>query len=69
MLKVFLSATQSNQKVISVIGAASGWAAFDLLRAAQVTAAVLASLVSLCALILTGPSAVAKVKGWLTKSQ
>ena len=42
---------------VSVVGALSGWKAFDWLHASQLTAALLASLVSLCALILTGPKA------------
>lgn len=50
-----------------MIGAASGWLSFDLLRSAQIFAAVLAALVSLCALILTAPKAIREVRSWFTR--
>lgn len=49
------------------VGALFGWASFDLLRSAQILAAILAGLVSLCALILTAPKAVREVKSWFRK--
>ena len=63
-MKSVLAVLNENQRPVALLGAVSGWAGFDLLRAAQFTAAALACLVSLCALILTGPQAVRKVVGW-----
>lgn len=53
-------------KITAWIGTLSGWAAFDMLRTAQLAAAVLAGLVSLCALILTAPKAVKEVRRWFS---
>ena len=44
-----------------------GWISFDLLRAAQIFAAMTAGLASFCALILTAPKAYAEVRKWLRK--
>ncbi len=55
---------QSHPKVIAWIGTIYGWAAFDLLRTAQIVAAILAAAVSLCALILTLPKAIKEVRSW-----
>jgi len=59
-----IAALKEHPRLISFIGTVSGWASFDLLRASQITAAILAGLVSLCALILTGPKAIEEVKKW-----
>jgi len=56
---------QGHPKLTVWIGTVSGWASFDFLRGAQIAAALLAAMVSLCALILTGPAAWAKVAGWV----
>lgn len=59
----------AHPRATAVIGAISGWFSVDNIArakdAAQLFAAVVAGLVSLCALILTGPAAVAKVRGWI----
>lgn len=64
-MKFLLAHLNANPKFVAWLGAISGWASFDFLRAAQIVAAVLAGLVSLCALILTGPQALAKLRSWL----
>lgn len=52
---------------ISVLGAVSGWASFDLLRASQIAAAILASLVSICSIILIAPKVIGQVKRWCSR--
>lgn len=49
---------------ISTVGAISGWFSVNLVQTAQFTAAALAALVSLCALILAAPKAVREVRRW-----
>ena len=58
---------QEHPKVTAWIGALSGWASVDWLRTAQLSAAILAAMVSLCALILTAPKALAEAKSWFRK--
>lgn len=60
----FLATLHAYPRIVAITGAVSGWLAFDWLRAAQISAALLAALVSLCALILTAPKAIAEVKRW-----
>lgn len=55
---------QEHPRVVSIVGAASGWASLDFLRYSQIVAATLAALVSVCALILTVPKAIAEVRSW-----
>ncbi len=62
--RTIIPALQDHPKVIAWIGTIYGWAAFDLLRTAQIVAAILAAAVSLCALILTLPKAIKEVRGW-----
>lgn len=63
-MRTFLAFASDHPRMTAVIGAVSGWTSFDLLQTAQVVAAVLAALVSLCALILTAPKAVTEVRRW-----
>jgi len=62
-----LEIAHGHPKLTAWIGAVSGWASVDWLRASQITAAILAAMVSLCALILTGPKAVAEVRKWFKR--
>lgn len=63
-IRAFIAATQEHPKVTAWVGAAFGWVSVDALRVAQIGAALLAGLVSLCALILTAPKAIREVRGW-----
>ena len=56
-MKTLVENLQSHPRAVAWLGAISGWASFDYLQAAQFIAAILASIVSVCALILTGPTA------------
>jgi hypothetical protein len=72
LIAAYLFATlRDHPRMTAVFGAASGWFSVDGLAhakdAAQLFAAVVAGLVSLCALILTGPKAIAEVRGWVRK--
>lgn len=49
---------------IAWVGSLFGWLSFDLLRASQIFAALMAGLVSLAALIISLPKAIAVVRGW-----
>ena len=60
---------QARPASTAILGAVSGWASVDFLRGAQIVAALLAILVSLCALILTAPKAVAQVRHWVYKKR
>lgn len=64
-LSAIFATLQEHPRLVASLGAVSGWASFDFLRVAQIFAAVLAGLVSLCALILTAPKAVAEVRSWI----
>lgn len=59
-----LAILDERPRLVASLGAISGWASLDWLRAAQFAAATLAALVSLCALILTAPKAVQEVRRW-----
>lgn len=65
MISIFKSLT-AKPHVTAVLGTVSGWFSWEMIAhakdAAQFAAGVLASLVSLCALIITGPKAVAQVR-------
>lgn len=63
-MKLIVASLHEQPRLVAAVGAVSGWASLDLLRAAQFGAAFLAALVSLCALILTVPKAVAEVRSW-----
>lgn len=65
-MKLLVAALHEHPRLVAAAGAVSGWASLDLLRAAQFAAALLAMLVSLCALILTAPKALAEVRRWFT---
>ena len=65
--KTIITEIQLHPKITAWIGAISGWASVDWLRTSQLTAAILAAAVSLCALILTLPKAVAEVRSWFHK--
>ena len=64
-MKNVIDALNAHPKYVAWLGTAAGWASVDFLRGAQLVAAVLAALVSVCALILTAPKAWAQVKRWL----
>lgn len=67
-MKALLSTLSDHPRLLSVLGTVSGWFSVEhIARAkdfAQLAAAGLAMLVSLCALILTGPQAWAKLRAW-----
>ena len=63
-MKTVVATLHEHPRLVAITGAISGWGSFDLLRSAQIAAAILAALVSLCALILTAPKAVAELKRW-----
>jgi hypothetical protein len=65
-MKSLIESLQEYPRLIAFVGAFFGWASVDLLRTAQIAAAGLAALVSLCALILTAPKAIAEVRRWLS---
>ncbi len=66
-LKAVISSIQDHPKLTAWAGTAFGWISFDALRTAQVSAAILAAMVSLCALILTLPKALKEVRSWFRK--
>lgn len=65
-LKLLFLSLQTHPRLVSVVGAISGWFSVENIArakdAAQLAAACLAALVSLCALVLTGPKAVAEAR-------
>jgi hypothetical protein len=63
-MQSIIATAQDHPKVTAWIGTLSGWAGFNWLHTAQLAAAILAGLVSLCALILTAPKAVKEVRRW-----
>ena len=63
-MKSLLSDLHDHPRLVAFAGSLAGWAGLDWLRAAQFAAAALAALVSLCALILTAPRALAEVRSW-----
>jgi hypothetical protein len=65
-MRSIIETLQDHPRLIAIAGAFFGWASVDLLRTAQIAAAGLAALVSLCALILTAPKAIAEVRRWLS---
>jgi hypothetical protein len=64
----FISTLAEHPRLVSVLGSVSGWFSVEhIARAkdlAQLAAAGLAMLVSVCALVLTAPQAVAKLRQW-----
>lgn len=60
-----LETLHDHPRLVATVGAFSGWASVDWLRTAQLAAAGLAALVSLCALVLTAPKAIAEVRRWM----
>ena len=65
-MKSLLTALHDHPRLVAFAGGISGWASFDWLRAAQFAAATMAALVSLCALILSAPKALAEVRRWFS---
>ncbi len=67
-MKSLLASLADHPRLLSLLGTVSGWFSVEhIARAkdfAQLAAAGLAMLVSLCALILTAPQAVAKLREW-----
>lgn len=66
-IRAFIAVIQGHPKLTAWIGALFGWVSFDALRVAQIGAALLAGLVSLCALILTAPKAIREVRSWFAR--
>jgi hypothetical protein len=64
----FFAALHDHPRLVAFLGTLSGWASVDLLRTAQIAAAILAATVSLCALILTAPKALTEVRRWFLNS-
>ena len=60
-----IDALNAHPKYVAWLGTVTGWATVDLLRSAQIVAAILAAMVSVCALILTAPKAWAQVMQWI----
>lgn len=71
-MKTIIATLHDHPKLVSAVGAVSGWfSAGNIARArdiAQFGAAMLAAAVTLCSLILVLPKAIAEVKRWLRKS-
>lgn len=63
-MKAFFYALQDNPRAVALFGTATGWLSLDLLRAAQITAAILASVMTLCSIILVAPKVVAEIRRW-----
>ena len=64
-MRHFIDTLNDHPRLVATMGAISGWASVDWLRTSQIAAASLAALASLCAVILTGPKAIAEVRRWL----
>lgn len=64
LLSAFAALGDNYPRTTALVGTVTGWTSVNLLHAAQITAAALAALVSLCALILSAPKAVAEVRRW-----
>lgn len=68
LLSIFHRVNES-PRLVAFLGMASGWFSADRIAqardAAQLIAAIIAGLVSLCALILTAPKAVEQVRRWV----
>lgn len=61
---VTLSEIREHPVVVGILGSLSGWASFDLLRAAQIFAGLAAGLVSVCTLAIVLPKAIQEVRSW-----
>ncbi len=68
-LSAIITHVQSHPKIIALVGVVSGWATVDWLRTAQITAAILASMVTLCSLILILPKVIQEVRSWFANSK
>ena len=66
-MKATIDNLNAHPKYVAWLGAWSGWASVDFLRYSQIAAALLAAMVSVCALILTAPKAWAQVKEWINR--
>lgn len=68
MLKTIFATLHEHPRLVAFAGTVAGWFSADNIAhakdAAQFTAAIIAALVSLCALILTAPKAIAEVRRW-----
>lgn len=63
-MKDLIHELQSHPRAVSFFGMLSGWLSVDYLRAAQITAAVLASLATLCSVILVARKTIVEVRSW-----
>ena len=66
-MKATIDNLNAHPKYVAWLGAWSGWASVDFLRYSQIAAALLAAMVSVCALILTASKAWAQVKEWINR--
>jgi len=66
-MRHFFASIYERPLATALTGTASAFAAFDFLRAAQITAAVLASTLSICSLILVIPKVVAVIRSPFTR--
>lgn len=64
-MKATIDNLNAHPKFVAWLGTFTGWATVDFLRSAQIVAAILAAMVSVCALVLTAPKAWAQVKAWM----
>ncbi len=66
-LSAVINHVQSHPRITALVGVVSGWASVDWLRTSQIVAAVLASMVTLCSLILILPKVVQELCSWYEK--
>lgn len=67
MFKAALNQINARPQTTAWGGTISGWITVDLLQKAQFVAAILAGLVSICALIISVPKAIREVRSWFSK--
>lgn len=63
-MREIITELQSHPRAVAFFGTLTGWLSFDYLRAAQITAAFLASILTLCSLILIARKTVVEVRSW-----
>ena len=70
-MKALIAELHMHPKIVSATGSLFGWVGVANLAeakdVAQLTASFIAALVSLCALILVAPRAIAQVKSWFRR--
>lgn len=63
-MKALFFSLQEHPRLVALFGTVTGWMSVDFLRAAQVTAAILASVMTLCSIILIAPKVAAEIRRW-----